>query len=117
MKFHYLRRNLGEPVAEIIKRSNNIYNKIPLDCKPLVAVAKIIFSKSFHDYFVVMLRERKYENLVDVQTNEIEVEPNILASTKLKAKVEKVERRMKSKEESSSSSRNKEEDHNINEIT
>ena len=50
-----------------------------------------------------MLRERTSHTLEDMETNAIEVKANRLASTKLKAKVEKDKRKMKAKEEGSSS--------------
>lgn len=74
------------------------------DCKPLVAVAKVIFSKEFNDEFVVMRRERVSNTLEDMQTNAIEVEANRIASEKLKAKGEKEERKLKSRVDDSSSS-------------
>ena len=50
--------NPGEVVSYFINRFNNIYNKMPPDCKSLVAATKVIFSKAFDDEFVVMPRER-----------------------------------------------------------
>lgn len=63
-----------------------------------------------------MLKERKFITLADMQTNVIEVEANRSTSAKLKAKEEKVEKRMKAREEGASS-KTKYEDHKIDEIT
>ena len=52
-----------------------------------------------------------------MQTNAIEVEANRAASTTLKAKEEKAQRKLKSTPEASSSSKTKTEDSKIDEIT
>ena len=52
-----------------------------------------------------------------MQTNSIEVEANMAASTSLKAKEEKAQRKLKSKPEVSSSSKTKTEDSKTYEIT
>ena len=69
---------------------------MPPDCKPPVAATKSRFSKAFDDDFVVMLRERTSRTLKDMQTNAIEVEENRVASTTLKDKEEKAQRKLKS---------------------
>jgi len=63
-----------------------------------------------------MLREWTSITLEDMQTNSIEVEANRSTSVKLRAKVEKTERKMKDREEGSSS-KSKKEDQKIDEIT
>jgi len=88
-EFEELNRNPREPVAKFIERFNKLYHKIPVDCKPPVADAKVRFSKAFDDDFAVMLRERVSNTLQDMQTNSIEVEANRSASGKIKAKEEK----------------------------
>lgn len=90
---------------------------MPPDCKSPVTAAKVRFSKAFEDDFVVMLRERKSETLVNMQTNAIEAKANRSASSKLKAKAEKDEKKMKVREESTSSSKTKDEEHKFDEIT
>ena len=57
-KFEELKRNPGEPVVEFMKIFNKLYHKMLVDCKPLVAVTKVRFSKAFEDDFAIMLRER-----------------------------------------------------------
>ena len=116
-EFDELKRNFGESVSEFIKRFNNLYHKMPPDCEPPVVAAKSIFSKAFDDDFVVMLRERTSITLEDMQTNAIEVEANRAASTSLKAKKEKAQKKLKSTQEVSSSSKTKTEDSKIDEIT
>ena len=116
-KFEEFNRKFGEPVADFIKIFNKLYHKIPVDCNPPVAVAKSGFSKAFNDDFVVMLRERTSRTLEDMQTNSIEVEANRAASTSLKLKEEKGQRKLKTSQEASISSKNKSEDSKIDEIT
>ena len=91
-EFEDLKRNSHKPIVEFIKRFNKIYNKMPPDCKPLVAEAKVRFSKGFDDDFDLMLRERKFETLADMKINAFEEEANRVASGKLKAKAEKTKR-------------------------
>ena len=90
---------------------------MPADCKPLVVIAKVRFSKAFDDDFAVMLRERVSNTLQDMQTNFIEEEANRSASGKIKAKEEKEQRKLKAKLDESSSSKSKLEDQKIDEIT
>lgn len=116
-EFDELKINFGEPVSDFIKIFNKLYHKMPPDCKPHVAIAKSRFSKAFDDYFVVMLRERTSRTLEDIQTNVIEVEANRAASTSLKAKEEKAQRKLKLTPEASRSSKTKTEDSKIDEIT
>ncbi|MCY6396593.1 hypothetical protein OYG15_10670, partial [Actinobacillus pleuropneumoniae] len=80
-------------------------------------IGKSRFSKAFDDDFVVMLRERTSRTLEDIETNSIEVEANRVASTSLKLKEEKAQRKLKSVQEASSSSKTKSEDSKIYEIT
>lgn len=93
------------------------YHKILIDCKPPVVAANVKFSKAFEDDFVVMLRERVSNTLEDMKTNAIEVEANRSYLGKLKAKVEKEERKLKARVDDSSSSKSKIEDQKIDEIT
>jgi len=116
-KFEELKSNPSEVVAEFIKRFNKHYHKMPPDCKPLLAAAKVRFSKAFEDEFAIMLRERVSHTLDDMQTNSIEVEANRSTSSKLKAKAEKEERKLKARIDDSSSSKSKLEDQKIDEIT
>jgi len=96
-EFEYLKRNPKEIVIDFVKRFNKLYNKIPTDCKPLVTIVKVRFSKAFDDDFYLMLRERKYMTLADMQTDAIEDESNREASSKLRAKAEKEERKLKAR--------------------
>ena len=90
---------------------------MPTDCKPPVVAAKSRFSKAFDDDFVVMLLEITSRTLEYMQKNAIEVEANRVASTSLKLKEEKAQRKLKSVQEASSSSKTKSEDSKIDEIT
>lgn len=115
-EFEDLKRNPSEPVANFIRRFNNLYKKMPLDCKPPVTASSVRFSKAFEDDFVVMLSERKSQNSAYMETNAIEVEANSSTFSKMKAKEENVEKRMKTREEGTSSSKNKDEEHKIDQI-
>lgn len=116
IEFEELKRNHGELVVDFIKLFNKLYHKMPPNCKPPVAATKVRFSKAFDDDFAVMLRERISPTLQDMQTKAIEVEANSSTSSKLNAKVEKDERKMKAKEEGSSSN-TKNDDQKMDEIT
>lgn len=109
--------NFGEQVSNFIKRFNKRYHKMPPDCNPPVAAAKSRFSKDFEGDFAVMLRERTSRSLEDVQTNAVEVEENRAASSTLKTKEEKAQRKLKSSQEASTSSKTKTGDSKIDEIT
>lgn len=89
IKFEDPKRNPNESISYFIKRFNNIYNKMPADCKHLDIVAKLIFSKAFNDYFALMLRERKSKTLEDMEIDAINVEANKAASGKLREKAKK----------------------------
>ena len=106
-EFEELKRNFSEPISDFIKRFNKLYHKMPIDCKPPVAATKSRFSKAFDDDFFVMLREITSITLEDMQTNTIEVEANRAASTSLKLKEEKAQKKLKFVQEASSSSKTK----------
>ena len=80
-----------------------MFGKIPAEIKPSDASAKITFSAAFDLDFCLILRERRSATLYLMQDVSLEVESNIMASQKLKGKVE----RKKSAVEPSSSSNSK----------
>jgi len=113
-------KNLKETLENlylVFKRFNKLYHNMPPNCKIPIETAKSMFSKAFEDDFVVMLRERTSRTLEYMQTNSIEVEANRIASTTLKVKEEKAQRKLKSSQEASTSLKTKIEDYKIDEIT
>jgi hypothetical protein len=75
-------------VMEFIQRFNKLYNKIPMEVKPSQPAAKVTFARAFEPYFALLLRERRGATLTQMQYDVVEIESNMMASGKLKAKVE-----------------------------
>ena len=69
-----------------------VYNSIHVDIKPLVGVAKLHYVDAFDSDFSLLLRERKYASLLAMFKDALEVEENLMASEKMKNRVE-VDRR------------------------
>jgi hypothetical protein len=88
-KFGSLKRNEGESVSDFSKRFNKIYNKIPVEIKPLETSAKITYASTFDPDFFLLLRERRATTLAHIQDAVIEVESNILVVDQLKSKADK----------------------------
>ena len=65
-----------------------MYSRIPVEIKPIETAAKLAYANSFNPEFSLLLRERKYESLQNMQNAALEVESNILASNKLKEETE-----------------------------
>ena len=76
-----------------------MYNKLPAEVKPTTSSAKLTYASAFDSDFCLLLRERQYATLVDMQVAALEVESNILAAKKLKGNVD----RRRQRGESSSS--------------
>jgi hypothetical protein len=66
-----------------------MFGKIPAEIKPSDASAKITFFVAFDPDFCLILRERRSTTLALMQDAALEVESNIMASQKLKGKVER----------------------------
>jgi hypothetical protein len=79
-------------VMEFILRFNKIYNKIPVTVKPSEPLAKVTFAGAFEPDFALLLRERRGATLKTMQDDAVEIESNMMASGKLKAKVETTNR-------------------------
>jgi hypothetical protein len=88
-EFRNLRREDGDSVSDFIKRFNRMFGKIPVEIKPSDASGKITFSAAFDPDFCLILRERRSATLVLMQDAALEVKSNIMASEKLKGKVER----------------------------
>jgi hypothetical protein len=87
-KFGALRKRNSELVLEFTHRFKKLYNYIPVEVKPSQLAAKVTFAGDFEPNFALLLRERRSATLAGMQGDVIEVESNMMASGKLKAKVE-----------------------------
>jgi hypothetical protein len=87
-EFGSLRKKNSETVMEFIQRFNKLYNKIPAEVKPSQPAAKVTFAGAFEPDFALLLRERRGATLNRMQDDTVEIESNMMASGKLKAKVE-----------------------------
>jgi hypothetical protein len=87
-EFGDLRKKNSKIVIEFIQRFNKLYNKIPVEVKPSQPIEKVTFTGAFEPDFALLLRERRAVELTRMQDNVVEIESNMMASSKLKAKVE-----------------------------
>jgi hypothetical protein len=83
-----LRKKTYESVLEFIQRFNNLYHKISVEVKPSQPAAKVTFAGAFDSDFALLLRERRSTTLAGMQDDAIEIESNMMASEKLKTKVD-----------------------------
>ena len=88
-EFSNLKRENGESVSNFTKRFNNIYNNIPTEIKPTDTLARITYANAFDSDFCLLLRERRSASLSLMQDASLEVESNILASQKVKGKIDR----------------------------
>ena len=88
-KFGALKRKNGESLVDFTKRFNKVYQKIPLEVKPLKTTTMITFSNAFDSKFALWLRAAKPRTLSAMQEAAIKVESNLLASNKLKGEEER----------------------------
>jgi hypothetical protein len=65
-----------------------MFHKILVEVKPSQSAAKVTFAKAFDFNFALLLRERRSTTLSGMQDDSIEIESNMMASGKLKTKVE-----------------------------
>jgi ribonuclease HI len=87
-EFGSLRKKGSETVMEFIQRFNKLYNKIPVEVKPSQPAAKVTFAGAFEPDFALLLRERRGADLTRMQDDAVEIESNMMASGKLKMKIE-----------------------------
>ena len=66
-----------------------MYNKIPTEIKPTGTSAMITYVNAFDSDFCLLLRERRSTSVSLMQDTALEVESNILASQKVKGKVDR----------------------------
>jgi hypothetical protein len=89
-EFGALKKKGSESVLEFIQRFNKLYNKIPAEVKPSQPAAKVTFAGAFDPDFALLLRERRSVDLPKMQDDAVEIESNMMASGKLKAKTDNV---------------------------
>jgi hypothetical protein len=73
---------------EFIQRFKKLYNKIPVEVKPSQPTAKVTFARAFEPDLALLLRERRGDDLTRMQDDVVEIESNMMASGKLKTKIE-----------------------------
>ena len=88
-EFNNLKRENGESVSNFTKRFNNMYNKIPTEIKPTDTSVRITYANAFESDFFLLLRERRSASLSLMQDATLEVESNIVASQKVKGKIDR----------------------------
>ena len=88
-EFRSLKRENGEYVSNFTKRFNKMFSKIPAEIKPTDTSAKITYANAFDSKFYIILRERRSDSLSLMQDVSLEVESNIIASHKVKGKINK----------------------------
>jgi hypothetical protein len=87
-EFRALRKNNSESVLEFTQRFNKLYQKIPAEVKQSQPAEKVTFAGAFEPDFALLLREIRSDTLTCMQDYAIEIESNMMASSKLKSKVE-----------------------------
>ena len=87
-EFSNLKRENGGSVSNFTKRFN-MYSKIPIEIKPTGTSAMITYENSFDSDFFLLIRERRSASLSLMHDVALEVESNILASQKVKGKVDR----------------------------
>jgi hypothetical protein len=82
------RKKNSESVLKFTQRFNKLYNKIPIKVKPSQPAMKVTFAGDFDPNFALLLRERRSVDLTKMQDDALEIKSNMMASGKLKAKME-----------------------------
>ena len=71
-----------------------MYSKIPTEIKPTDTSTRITYANAFDSDLCLLLRERRSSSLSLMQDVSLEVESNILASQKVKGKMDKKKQRV-----------------------
>jgi len=87
-KFGSLKKKSSKTIMEFIQRFNTLYNKIQVEVKPSQLATKVTFVGAFEPDFALLLRERRGVNLTRMKDDFVEIESNMMASGKLKTKIE-----------------------------
>ena len=85
-EFGALKRKQNESAIYFSKCFNKIYSKIPAEIKPSETSTKLTYANSFDSEFSLLWREKRHVSLLNMQEAALEVESNMLASSKLKDK-------------------------------
>jgi hypothetical protein len=85
-KFRALRNKTSKSVLDFIQRFNNLYHTILIEVKPSQPTTKFTFVGAIDSDFGLLLRERRFNTLVGIQDDSIEIESNMMASGRLKTK-------------------------------
>ena len=88
-EFSNMKRENGESVSNFTKRFNKMFNKIPAKIKPTNTSTKITYANAVDSKFCLLLRERISTSLSLMQDVAIEVESHIIASQKVKGKMDR----------------------------
>jgi hypothetical protein len=88
-EFGSLKIKEGESVSDFSKRFSKMYNKIPVELKPIDASSKITYASAFDPDFCLMLRERRAISLAHMKDSALEVESNALAIDRLRNKIDR----------------------------
>ena len=87
-QYDNLKKGNCESVHEFSSSFMRVYNSIPIDIKPLVGDGKLHYVDSFESDFALLLRERNSSNLPTMFKYALEVDANLMASGKMKQRVE-----------------------------
>lgn len=104
-EFNNVRRKNGESVSNFSQRFNKMYQKIPPEIKPIERLDKITYANYFYAEFCLLLRERRYATLTNMQEATLEVESNILAGDSLKKRADRGKQKEEHKPSPSSQSK------------
>ena len=74
-----------------------MYSKIPAEINPFEPSVKLMYANSFDSEFSLLLRERRYGSLLNMQEATLQVESKMLASSKIKEQPEYLEQDKKGK--------------------
>ena len=88
-EFNNLKRENGESISNFTKRFNNMYSKIPTEIRATDTLARITYANAFDSDFCLLLKDRRSVSLSLMQDASLEVESNILASQKVKGKIDR----------------------------
>jgi hypothetical protein len=80
--------SLKKKSLEKVQRFNKLYNKILFEVKLSQPVAKVTFTGAFEPDFALLLRERRGADLTQMKDDSMEIESNMMASGKLKTRIE-----------------------------
>lgn len=88
-EFGNLKRENGESLSDFNKRFNRMYNKIPVEVKPIPTSAKLTYANAFDSDLCLLLTKRRSASLAEMQDAALEVDSNIMVAEKLKGHVDR----------------------------